>query len=599
MSIKSKIFFIFLTIILLLGIQLLANSPIVFEQKELVAPDGNIDWTRYYNSDEMLTIMKELERRYPKLAKVYVIGKSYLGKDLHLMEITNHDIKPALEKPGIYIDGNMHTGEQTGAMLTLYMIHHLLTNYGKDAQATRLVDTCTFYLRPKFEVDASDWWLAHPGDTDYGGSVRPRDNDLDGEADEDSPDDLNGDGQITKMRIKDPDGEWKISDKDTRVMEKRKENETGGTYYRILSEGIDNDGDGLFNEDGIGGINLSHNFSWGNRNREQIQSSPYTFSEPETRATVEFWEKHPNIYVMVDLHTYGSFDELLYFPGGEDMPAKDMAAYKYLSAAYAHFTNREEVLPMMKTFPQPIWKLGMGDPEPFAYYNMGMFGWCEELWGGDYANPALRKYDKNKDKKITEDEILDFLDKEVEGRGFVEWKPFNHPQLGLVEIGGLVEKFTVQNPPQKLLEKELKFKLPWYLYLAETAPRVKIRDVKVNHLDGKAVSLKVIVENVGFLPTNVTEWAVKVGLAKPVVVKLELKNAVLLEGKEKISLGNITGNQDRGEKAEWGVLPASEGFPDNKRDARWIIKMTGENAEAIVTVISEKAGTDSKKIPLK
>ncbi len=571
----------------------------ISEDMKLVSPEGTIDWARYYNSQEMFKIMKELEQRYPKLAKVYVIGKSYKGKDLHLMEITNREIKTALEKPAIYIDGNMHTGEQTGAMLALYMIHHLLTNYGKDKQATRLVDTCTFYLRPKFEVDASDWWLANPGDTDYGGSVRPRDNDLDGEADEDPPEDLNGDGHITKMRIKDPNGEWKISDKDTRIMEKKKENEFGGTYYRLLTEGIDNDGDGLYNEDGIGGINLSHNFSWGNRNREQIQSSPYTFSEPETRATVEFWENHPNIYMMVDLHTYGSLNELLYFPGGENMPAKDLAAYKYLAAAYAHFTDRKEVLSMMKTFPQPIWKLGMGDPEPFAYYNMGIYGWCEELWGGDYANPFLRKYDKNKDKKITGDEILDFLEKEVGGRGFVEWQQFDHLQLGSVEIGGLVEKFTIQNPPHKLLEQELKFKLPWYLYLAEVAPRVKIKEARVSHLDGKAMSLKVTVENVGFLPTNVTEWADKVGLAKPVVINIKLKNAILLEGKEKIKLGNISGNQDYGEKAEWGLLPAFEGFPDNKRDTMWIIKTEGEDAEAIVTVTSGKAGTDSKKIILK
>ncbi len=166
-------------------------------------------WDRYLNSDEILGVMKDLERRYPQLAKVYAIGKSYLGKDLHLMEITNSATGPALTKPAIYIDGNMHTGEQTGAMLTLYIIDFLLTNYGKDARATRLVDTRTFYLRPKYEVDASDWWLSHPGDTDYGGSVHPRDNDLDGRFDEDPTEDLNGDGFVTSMRIKSPFGDWK------------------------------------------------------------------------------------------------------------------------------------------------------------------------------------------------------------------------------------------------------------------------------------------------------------------------------------------------------------------------------------------------------
>jgi Zinc carboxypeptidase len=43
--------------------------------------------------------MNDLVKCYPELAKVQVIGRSYLGKDLHLMEITNPDTGPALAKP--------------------------------------------------------------------------------------------------------------------------------------------------------------------------------------------------------------------------------------------------------------------------------------------------------------------------------------------------------------------------------------------------------------------------------------------------------------------------------------------------------------------
>jgi len=590
MFVKYKAFIMSLIIVSMLGAALLTNIPAAPSIEELVSPEGNINWTRYYNSSEILKIMKELERRYPKLAKVYVIGKSYLGKDLHLMEITNRDIKPALEKPAIYIDGNMHTGEQTGAMLALYMIWHLLTNYGKDEWITRLVDNRTFYIRPKYGVDAQDWWLENPGDTDYGGSAHPWDNDLDGAADEDPADDLNKDGHITNMRIKDANGEWKISERDHRGMAKREEHELKGTFYRIISEGIDNDGDGKFNEDGLGGVNLSRNFHWGNRNREQIQCSPYAMSEPETRATVDFWRAHPNIYMMIDLHTYGTLGELLYFPGGEDMPAADLAMYKYQAAAYAKFTDREEVMSMMDPFPQPIWKLGMGDPEPFAYYYLGILAWCEELWGDDYANPFLRKYDKDRDKKISQDEKIAFLDSEVAGKWFVPWESFNHPQLGPVEIGGLVHKFTEQNPPPQLLEKELKLKLPWYLYLAELAPQMKIKETKVKHLDGNAFILKATVENQGFLPTNVTEWAIKVDLAKPVIAKIDLRNAVLLEGKQKVVLGHIPGNRQR---SEGGEIASNARFPI------WIVKKTSPNAVATIKVISEKGGTDIKKVLLK
>ena len=132
MYVNRKTFIVLLSTIIILGSALLVNAAAASRRQELISPEGNINWARYYNSEEMLKIMKELERRYPKLAKVYVIGKSYLGKDLHLTEITNREIKPALSKPAIYIDGNMHRGERTEAMLTLYMIWHLLSNYGKD-----------------------------------------------------------------------------------------------------------------------------------------------------------------------------------------------------------------------------------------------------------------------------------------------------------------------------------------------------------------------------------------------------------------------------------------------------------------------------------
>jgi hypothetical protein len=149
--------------------------------------------------------------------------------------------------------------------------------------------------------------------------------------------------------------------------------------------------------------------------------------------------------------------------------------------------------------------------------------------------------------------------------------------------------FTNQNPPTNLLERELRLKAPWYLYLAEILPQVKIAETKVTPLDGNARSLKVTVENQGFLATNITEWAVKTGLAKSVVVKIEPKNAVILEGTGEIRLGNIPGNDRQ---------PGNRSLADNKRTAAWILKKTGGKSEIIISVISEKAGRDSKRISL-
>src|SRR6185436_14221071 len=133
----------------------------------------------------------------------------------------------------------------------------------KDARIRNLLDTRTLYIRPKFNPDGAD--LALTTATILRSTPRPYDEDLDGLLDEDPGDDLNKDGIVTEMRVKSQTGGWKQSGVDARVMVKRDANETGGTYYDVFDEGVDDDGDGKFNEDGVGGIDMNRNFprEWG------------------------------------------------------------------------------------------------------------------------------------------------------------------------------------------------------------------------------------------------------------------------------------------------------------------------------------------------
>ena len=117
---------------------------------------GSPDWNRYYSSDETNRILRSYADRYPKMTRLYSIGKSYLGADLVVLEVTNQDTGPAGEKPGFYVDGNIHSGELTGSAVTLYLAGYLLDRYGTDPEVTGLVDTRTFYLRPKFNPDGAD-----------------------------------------------------------------------------------------------------------------------------------------------------------------------------------------------------------------------------------------------------------------------------------------------------------------------------------------------------------------------------------------------------------------------------------------------------------
>ncbi len=273
---------------------------------QVLRPDGTADFTKYHDAAEAAMFLKQIEAKYPDLARVSSIGRSFKGQDLWLVELTNRNIKTPGEKPGYYIDGGVHAGELAGSEMVLYLIWHYASNYGKDPAVTELLDTRTLYLRPKFNPDGSDHALKNPDN--LRSTVKPWDEDNDGLLDEDKADDLDGDGATTQMRVKSPSGTFKLSKEDPRIMVPRGPGETGGEYYLVLSEGIDNDGDGSFNEDGVGGIDMNRNFprTWA-LPYMQNGAGAFPLSENETRATLDFIVAHPNITGIVHNHTAGGF----------------------------------------------------------------------------------------------------------------------------------------------------------------------------------------------------------------------------------------------------------------------------------------------------
>ncbi|MGD2295321.1 MAG: M14 family metallopeptidase, partial [Candidatus Aminicenantes bacterium] len=253
---------------------------------------------------EVVRYLEDLNKAYPHITKLHIIGKSYLGKKLLVLEITNKDTGKGIEKPGCWIDGNLHASEVMGTEVCLKTIHTLVRLYGKDPFVTNLVDTRTVYVMPKLNPDGSDHYLTKPDG--MRSSVRPYDQDRDGRFDEDPGEDLNGDHNLTQMRVKDEKGPYKTSPDDPRLMVRRQEGEKG--EWRIYSEGIDNDGDGRFNEDGVGGLDINRN--WPSRwQQEYIQrgAGPYPLSEPETRAVTEFLLMHRNVTGIINHHMSGNF----------------------------------------------------------------------------------------------------------------------------------------------------------------------------------------------------------------------------------------------------------------------------------------------------
>ena len=115
--------------------------------------------------------------------------------------------------------------------------------------------------------------------------------------------------------------------------------------YIVYSEGIDNDKDGLFNEDGPGGVDFNRNFTF-NYESFGTQTGMYPVSEPETKAVADFLFDKYNIY---SVFIFGPQDNLGQPSKAADAPEKgqiiksvmkeDEAINKLVSDKYHEITG--------------------------------------------------------------------------------------------------------------------------------------------------------------------------------------------------------------------------------------------------------------------
>jgi hypothetical protein len=121
-----------------------------------------LTYDTYPRYEELTLTLRALADEHPGLCKVESIGKSYEGREIWLMELTNTGTGPAAEKPAFWVDGNTHAGEVTGSMAALYLLETLLEGYGSDERITDLLDRQAFYLLPRLSPDGAERYLTTP-----------------------------------------------------------------------------------------------------------------------------------------------------------------------------------------------------------------------------------------------------------------------------------------------------------------------------------------------------------------------------------------------------------------------------------------------------
>ncbi len=225
------------------------------------------------------------------------------------------------------------------------------------------------------------------------------------------------------------------------------------------------------------GLDLNRNFpaEW-RQEFEQLGAGPYPTSEPEVRAVVDFIAHHPNISGGVTFHTWSGV-LLRPFSGRPDteMPAEDLWFFKAQGAKGTELTG----YPAISTFhdfryhPKEITTGGFD----WIYEHLGMYKWTVEIWCPmREAGITDYKYiDWFREHPVADDlKLLAWSDTALQGKGHVDWYPFEHPQLGPVEIGGWDKIYAFRNPPAHLLEKEIARFPAWLIWNALTSPRLEL-----------------------------------------------------------------------------------------------------------------------------
>jgi murein tripeptide amidase MpaA len=553
-----------------------------------------IDHSRFYGYEELIALLRALAAEHPRYVAVEMIGRSHEGREIPLLTVTDTATGAAADKPAFWVDGNIHSVELSASTACLFFVDWLLKNRGHNPDVARALATRAIYVCPRINPDGAEWAMAEKPKYVRSSTRRyPFDEEpVEGLVAED----LDGDGQILQMRVADANGPWKKHPQEPRLLVRRDPTDPpGGEYFRVMTEGRIEHYDGVsITVPGINGnaqgLDLNRNFPSGWRQEyEQLGAGPYPTSEPEVRAVVDFIVRHPNICAGTSFHT---FSGVLLRPFGhqpdEKMPAEDLWVYQATGKKGEELTGYPAI---------SIWHEFQYYPNEYItgafdwiYEHLGMFMWTVEIW-----NPKKEAGIENKewihwfrDHPVEDDlKMLHWSDRELDGRGHVDWRPFDHPQLGRVELGGWNKVKAFNNPPPHRLEAEVARFPQWLLWQALITPKLELRETVVTPIGADTWRVRLVVQNTGWLPTYVTKMAVRHKLLRGVLAEIALPaGASVIEGKPRTELGELEG---------WAYLHTGISFWPNKKPTAdraytdWIVRAPA-GTEVRLAAWHERAG---------
>lgn len=584
------------------------------------------------------------------LATMESQGTSLGGREVWMVTVGNPSGSPMDERPGVLVVGNLEGDHLAGSQLSLEAIRYLVTR-AEDEAVRGVLDEKVFYFFPRLNPDGAEA-MFEAVKANRRTNQHPRDADNDGRMDEDGPEDLNGDGYITVMRVPDPAGHFIIDTADARTMKRADPSKGEKGAFTLYWEGTDNDGDGFINEDGPGGVDLNRNFQhaypyWTG------DGGPHMVSEVESRALMDFVLDHRNIAAIL---AFGESDNLVTPPDarGELAPERMPALSSFADASLAEVFDRgivpgndggnrgrgfggrrggsqflrgaqpgrdndpgSGVRPAMTVATQdqvyfravsdayrritgiekaPLHRKPEGAFFQYGYFQFGVPSFSTLGWGLPKGEGESRATGSQPDAvqagpsgrgtrsgssgaAATESDAALLADLEAAGIDAVApWTPFSHPELGEVEIGGILP-YVTHNPPAGELPALGSKHGEFLVELAGMLPRARIAKTEVEALGGGLFKVEAEVENAGFFPTSLRHGQTSRSVG-PTFLQIQVDEEDILSGAEKT--------------ASVGVLAGS----GNRESVTWIIRgRAGAGVE--IRLVSQKAGRDTATVTLR
>lgn len=548
--------------------------------------DVKIDY--YYDYAELERVLDTIVSDSEGFCRRHVIGTTHEGRNITLLEVTDFSVGIPGEKPGMYVEACTHAEEFCGTNVALELLCRLLDTEKRDAYTAELLKNVTFYILPRVNPDGVDV-VMKTGLIGVSNGKYP--------VDDRQPwpglymKDLDGNGIVAQMRIEDPDGEWKVSEKDPRIMVLRKPYEMGGKYYRLYPEGLIRGETTGFLIPKAKDVNLNRNYpcNWQPEGM-QYGACELPLSEPETKAVADFIVAHPNIAGVMTYHTNaGAVTRPFSNKGDECFKGQDLAMFNAIGGIGTEELGYE-VISTYGGFTPDKTRIRGGTLGDWMFETLGIPTITLELWNVYDAAGVERPKGFHFAARSEETElaVLKWSDKELGDRGYLDWKEFDHPQLGKVEIGGWNWIWEERNPPEQYLADMSAKGASFAIKMAMTLPRLEIRSVEVRKLADRLYKISAVIHNAGYLPTYLSSQAKYVNTAEPITLELKsVSGSFRVEcTTDQYDIGHLEGRFGR--IGEWSR--DRENWLPTDHKTEWVISADSDTLELELSAGTARSG---------